>query len=392
MIKWIFFLLLLPAVVACHSGEGETAETSYLEPLIPEPVYKFSRNGSSSVDILECGFLKEPLDYIYGSYLRQARLSNADMMDLLNSYYAQSQSGYVPEEHVAQSPLAATMRADVLSDLRAIFKKTAEISGYGASHPSEVRNREGHLGRTGYIGNNISDPNLFFVDERGCVVAEVFRNYIMGAVYLNKILNLHLNDSIYRDAEVQRRHLNVVLPAGRNYTEMEHHWDLAYGYYHTFWKSMAQADGLPILKDSHRTIYNAFVYGRTAMQTYQYDEVQKQLRTIKRELSRVVAIRLMNLLLGVNTVANMQEAPEYAFGFISQAMGLVYALPFAANEEGRPLFTRSEALQIISDLTAGNGLWEQERLLGDAEKVGSLLNVSVRVGRPFAITPDDIKR
>ena len=69
----------------------------------------------------------------------------------------------------------------------------------------------------------------------GIAVAEVYKYAIMGAIYLDKILNIHLSEQILENNEVLvRNDLTQLLP-GHNYTELEHHWDLAYGYY-DFWK------------------------------------------------------------------------------------------------------------------------------------------------------------
>ncbi len=388
----VYVAICLLTMVACNQGEGETVESAYVLPLPPEPVYKFARSGNSSVDVQECTFLSQPLNYIYNSYLREARLTNTAMYELMADYYLNGQYGLKPEQEISASPLHKNKRKLILDDVQQLFDACKRISGYNQSDSYNIRRREAKVGSTGYVGMNAGDPNLFFVDEKGCVVAEVFRNYMMGAVYLDKIQNLHLNDSLYADSTLITNHQNVLLVAGRNYTHLEHHWDLAYGYYNAFWKVMAQADGLPILKDSHRTIFEAFVHGRIALKIYHYHEVRKHLQTIKSELSKVIAIRIMNLLLGVNTIANINEAPEYAFGFLSQAQGLLYALQFASTANGVPYFSRTQVLQMVAQLTAGNGFWEQNRLLSDVHTEGSLLHIATQVGLPLGITPADIKR
>ena len=42
--------LLLSALSSCSQWEGETVESAYREPQIPDPSYQFKRTGSSSVD------------------------------------------------------------------------------------------------------------------------------------------------------------------------------------------------------------------------------------------------------------------------------------------------------------------------------------------------------
>ena len=43
-----------PMLTACDSREGETVESAYVLPPYPDPSYAFKRNGTSSVDYLEC--------------------------------------------------------------------------------------------------------------------------------------------------------------------------------------------------------------------------------------------------------------------------------------------------------------------------------------------------
>ena len=184
----------------------------------------------------------------------------------------------------------------------------------------------------------------------------------------------------------------MVLPPGRNYTVLEHHWDLAYGYYKSFWQKFAQADGLLVLKDSHRTIFEAFAYGRLAMKTFDYERVMEYRKTIVNELSRVAAIRTMYTLLGPNTLANLEENPRYAFSFVSQAIGFMYALQFASNAEGELYYTRDGLLHLIGSMTRDHGLWDTDRMRAGAESEGSLLHVANEIGKPFGVTAEQIKR
>ena len=62
-------------------------ESAYRMPTIPDPSYQFKRNGSSSVDYLECSLLREPIDYIYNSYLKIATIMYQANMDKVQDYY-----------------------------------------------------------------------------------------------------------------------------------------------------------------------------------------------------------------------------------------------------------------------------------------------------------------
>ena len=73
----VFYLALILfsfAFQSCEHWEGETVESSYILPTMPDPSYQFKRNGGSSVDYLECSLLRDPIDYIYNSYLKIATI------------------------------------------------------------------------------------------------------------------------------------------------------------------------------------------------------------------------------------------------------------------------------------------------------------------------------
>lgn len=53
LLKCLFLSCLLISVVACTDGINETVISAYQLPVLPEPSYKFSRNGESSVNVLE---------------------------------------------------------------------------------------------------------------------------------------------------------------------------------------------------------------------------------------------------------------------------------------------------------------------------------------------------
>ena len=69
----VFYLALILfsfAFQSCEHWEGETVESAYRMPTIPDPSYQFKRNGSSSVDYLECSLLREPIDCIKPIWIR----------------------------------------------------------------------------------------------------------------------------------------------------------------------------------------------------------------------------------------------------------------------------------------------------------------------------------
>ncbi|AKU70638.1 DUF4856 domain-containing protein [Prevotella fusca JCM 17724] len=384
-------LLLVSVLSSCSQWEGETVESAYQEPQIPDPTYQFKRNGASSVDYLECSLLRDPLDYIYSSYLRTANIMYEGTMTRVKGYYNNGEFGLKPQEELAASSLHKADRERILKDVEDIFVTTGKLSGLGQPSPGTYRNHKAKMGEGGYVGVHIGDVNIAFANEKGLVVAELFNGIVWGGIYLDKILNVHLNDSLYNDARLRSEHERTALLPGRNYTELEHHWDLAYGYYQ-YWLPYVQVGGLPVLRESRIKLYNAFARGRLALTEYRYEEVLQQLQLIRAELSKVAAVRAMNLLVNDITVGNLDEDINNALVFLSQGCGALYGLQFTLQESGKPHLTYEQVKSYINELTSGNGFWDKERLLGDEATVGSLKHVASQVGKVYGLTLNDIKR
>lgn len=312
-------------------------------------------------------------------------------MEKVQDYFTNGEFGLKPKEEVAASSLHKADRDRILKDVEDIFTTTGVLSGLSQTSPGTYRNRRAKPGQGGYVGTHIGDVNIAFANEKGVVVAELFNGVVWGGIYLDKILNIHLNDSLYNDAQLRREHESTSLLPGRNYTQLEHHWDLAYGYYQ-YWLPFIQTSGLSVLRESRIKIYNAFALGRQALTEFRYDEVQKQLLLIRAELSKVAAVRAMSLLVGEITLANLDEDINNALVFLSKGCGAVYGLQFTLQASGKPHLSYEEATHYIAQLTAGYGLWDKQRLLGAETTEGSLRNVAAAIGRHYGLTLDDIKR
>jgi len=253
MKKYLFIslLLVLPAMLtSCNEGEGETVDSSYFIPPIEEPAYSFSRNGSNNVDVLECEFIKEPIDRIYNSFLRKASIGNDVLLQDVLSIYNNYRDVVKPSQHVATSQIHTADAEKIRKDVLDMIYTSARIAGYNATE-NNIRTRPAEPGKTGYIGYNLGDVNIQFVDEHGLAVAETFKYMILGSIYIDKILNVHLDEQFFESEEMRNKHENKEMPEGKNYTELEHHWDLAYGYYQ-FVQPLVRGEGLPHCEEARR--------------------------------------------------------------------------------------------------------------------------------------------
>src|SRR5690606_26208589 len=70
------------------------------------------------------------------------------------------------------------------------------------------------------------------VDGNGLEIQQVIEKSLMGACFLDQVLNNYLSDAVLNEASNIENNDNEVLEEGKNYTTMEHKWDEAYGYVH----------------------------------------------------------------------------------------------------------------------------------------------------------------
>lgn len=389
-IKLLLLLLTLASIGACNDRSGMTVESTYIEPVWVTPPYKFARHGSSSVDIRHPEMVQQTIDIIYKNYLREARLLSRGIYRDMDAYYTNGyQQQYSLKEGVSTSPKHIQHRGITLSEVETMLLSIAQISGFGAKDPNLVRNTPIQRGKAGYIGISLGDKNIAFADHHGLVLAEVFRYYMMGCYYLDQLYNVHTDEANLMSEALRRDHQDHVLLTGQNYTALEHHWDMAYGYF-LRWRTTIQSEGSPLLKGREQAIYDAFAQARYDLTFYNYASLEQSRKLIYAELSRAIVVRAMYLMLGRNTQANLSEETPYAFHAISQAVGILYCLPYLRQPSGEPYFTHAQVRALINELLTGDGLWDTERLLGDEQTAGSLRHIASAIGKPFDIQIQDL--
>ena len=125
--------------------------------------------------------------------------------------------------------------------------------------------------------------------------------------------------------------------------------------------------------------------GRIELGRYRYEALYEQLRIIRKELSKVIAVRTIHTLTGVNTLANYTESPKQAFKYLSQGYGFLYALQFTRKPDGALYFTYDEVKALQNQLIASIGLWDSAHLLAPAEVAGSLKNIAQQIAERYEL-------
>ena len=205
---------LLTGVTSCE--KSEVISQNQLD--IPA-TYKFERNGQTSVSY------SGQTDRLNQLAEMKAMLQTADAgsivseIDLLDMY-ANTGGDANGNFTFSSSKQLKNKTFDLDQTYFEVMLKSAAAASVDGSNGVLAS-----MGTAGLItrgGNN----STILVDEKGFEFTQVFEKGIMGGVFYYQIVNVYLTDDKIGDA-VDNENVDSV----KNYTDMEHHFDEAFGYF-----------------------------------------------------------------------------------------------------------------------------------------------------------------
>lgn len=380
--KIILALVLSTLCFSSCSSDRESTTTS-VSPSTPNPPvtsesfdYQFTRNGSNTVDLQE-GITLIDLFYSLDKGLKNANKFSKDY------YTKKGNFGKSVEDITAAT--SASQNTKIKEDINKFFAQLKQLSDNVAEA------KEGQAGTIGY------EEETRYVDAKGIEIAQVLQKTIMGMALLDQITNYHLSDQVLKNDKLLKENDNQTLVPNKKYTALEHHWDLAYAYlgkHNATYNPLFIANylkketrGMKFLTDIDTKVYKAFYLGRKAATEKNYSEMRAQADIIRKELNTLFAARAIYYL--KTAINDLKEDPRNAFHGLSEAYGFLYALN-AAKTNNQPYVSYDEIQVLISDLTAGKGFWEIDRLAADQSTKGSLLNISKRIADKFGFNVNEI--
>ena len=230
---------------------------------------------------------------------------------------------------------------------------------------------EGNAGKLG--------PRL--VNEKGLEYDQAFNKGLIGAWTLDQIINHYL--SRLDEGTNRADHDAGIKAEGKEYTNMEHFWDEAYGYLYGASTNLVDPNSIHLEKDNvvdkflykyvqrvngdldfdtyAAEIFDAFKLGRAAIAQKNYKVRDEQADIIRELLSEVIGIRAVYYLKqGAAKLKSVETINDgSAFHDLSEGYGFVYSLRFTQNPAtNQPYFTKEEVDGFIAELDAGNGFWD----------------------------------
>lgn len=361
----------LMVFTSCSSDDDASPDEQGYE--VPA-TYEFSRNGETTISFSgqsdRLNMLSElstylktdtnwPLDATKALNMYSNTDSPFESEDLNNSTKQLKDKTAASRDYFATNTV---VKAEIQAEFVAWLADAATASESGEETATE-----------GFAG--IADGSRL-VDGNGLEIQQVIEKSLMGACFLDQVLNNYLSDAVLNEASNIENNDNEVLEEGKNYTTMEHKWDEAYGYVHgagggLFWgKYIVSVDGDPDFAGIADEIDEAFRKGRAAIVNADYGTRDEQIDIIREKLSLIVAVRAVYYLQDGDA-----KLTDVATGFhaLSEAYGFIYSLQFTRNPAtDEPYFTREEVQAMLADLTGGtDGLWDIDQLDGVLDELSA---------------------
>ncbi len=208
-----------------------------------------------------------------------------------------------------------------------------------------------------------SKGSTVLVDKNGREFTQLIEKGIMGSVFYNQIYNTYFSDTRTGD-DVE----NTVLREGKNYNDMEHHWDEAFGYWNPpldfssnwpaerasedrFWSHYSNTVDPNLGTNS--IIMEAFKEGRAAIVNNDLATKTAKRAEVAENLELVAAATAVHYLNSSLTALNAGNTGD-AFHVMSEVWAFVNALRYNPN---RKLSLEDIAEIMNEDLGANGNFW-----------------------------------
>lgn len=309
-----------------------TPTSNYLQSFI-------GSDGKSSVDFLG---QKQRLDmFVEMDALMKLGQKEEISAQKLKDMYANKNSAFNSPELNSASTKQLKDKTAASSSITEAEKARAAIESYfdKLSLASKSFNVPASDGVAGVYTS--ASGSTYLVDEKGIEWGQVAAKSLIGAIMFDQIVNGYLGDE-------KQAVDNSSLVEGKNYTQLEHHWDEAYGYLtsNSIYPKL-KADGMS--KDeralgayayqdvsaeeaSKKTaeLYVAFLKGRAAVVNKDDNTRKEQIALIRANLENTLAKVTISYLKKTQDAiaANDLASAVHSFG---EGLGFLYSLRFAYN-------------------------------------------------------------
>lgn len=367
----MFVFGLVSALFACDNDESPklrsgldystlTAETPYAQPFV-------DANGVSTVELSEGNQRFKMFQAI--NYQMSAAISANTQIDgtKLKNMFSNTGSPFVDIStstvSVSGSELNSSpvqLRNTVASsrptnEAEVVRAKIETLFNEVATASASVKNTASQ-GVAGKLGS-------YLVDAKGIEISQVIQKSLIGALQLDYISNVLLDEGLTAD--------NSKTVGDKNYSELEHNWDVAYGLLtlNPIYLQGATNDSRNTAefalgsylweynKTNFAKFHPAFLKGRAAVVNNDKAEMQAQATFIRTEMEKAIANAAVGYLEKWKTAiaSGTNSADAVRAHAIGEGLGFIYSLRFATIHNADAAFSD----QILNNLIgSANGFWD----------------------------------
>ncbi|WP_028872036.1 DUF4856 domain-containing protein [Psychroserpens burtonensis] len=356
---------------SCSNDDDVITTTSQVEA---PATYTFQRNGETTVSysgqttrILMgeefISALKDPskteaqLDDMFAHVEGNADFSDADL---------NASNKSIRSKVAASSDFFAANTADAT-----VIKN--DFDGWIANQVNDVFPRWNDDASAGVAGQiqEAGGGSIRYINAQGLEYNQAINKGLIGALMTDQLLNNYLSPAVLDAGDNVVDNNAGTVAEGKNYTNMEHKWDEAFGYLYgtddatnpmlnqdSFLnKYLSRVEGDSDYQGIALSLYNAFKLGRAAIVANDYIIRDEQADIIKNEISKMIAIRAIYYLEQGRIVRSAGDNGG-AFHDLSEGFGFIYSLQFTRQADSNaPYFTKTEVDGFITQLMEGNGFW-----------------------------------
>lgn len=202
----------------------------------------------------------------------------------------------------------------------------------------------------GQAGVLTTGTSTYFFDENGIEYVQLIEKGLMGAVFMNQALNVY-----FGSGKMDVDNSTAVDPSlGKYYTEMEHHFDEAFGYFGvdptfpaiiptSFWGKYCNSQD-PILNCNSDMMTN-FLMGRAAIVANEYADRDAAIEAIRKEWEEISAYQAIAYIDGA--IANFGTDDAKYLHSLAEAYAFAWNLRYAPTETRRMSQTEHGSLMAL---------------------------------------------
>ena len=366
-IKFPFFLTILVLVIFCSCEKNNyelpdlrtKIDYAKLTATTPYKSLFIDAKGDTTVDLTSGNNRYkqfQALNYYLGAAVRDNKTLDATLM---KNMYTNSGSPFT--DIASLNILGTTLNASgvQLRNITASSKSTTDAEATRArlealyvdmANVSKSVSTTATKGVAGKLGT-------YLVDAKGIETAQIIQKTLIGALQLDYICNILLVQGLDAD--------NKTLVAGKNYSQLEHNWDEAYGILtlnpvyllgstdavRGTTESLMGSYIWEYNKASYAKIFPAFLKGRAAIVNNDKAELKNQATFIRTEIEKAIASAAVGYLAKWKT-STTDAARAHAIG---EGLGFIYSLRYCTITSVDAKFS-DDILQNLTGST--NGFWD----------------------------------